>query len=106
MISSIVIASGVGLAYGAMSLIMAAVPVTQTAAANSLNNLMRALGTSIASAVAGVLLASLTTAAGVPSEAAFVLVMLLGAAAALVGLVVVAGIPRRAAPPTPDRRPS
>lgn len=98
-VSSIVIACGIGLSYGAMpSLIMAAVPVEQTAAANSLNNLMRALGTSFASAVAGVLLASLVTSAGVPTEAAFVLVMLLGAGAAVVALVIVAAIPARPAP--------
>ena len=98
-ISSIVISSGIGLAYGAMpSLVMAAVPVTQTAAANSLNNLMRAVGTSTASAVAGVLLAQLTTSVAgltVPSEGAFVLVMLLGAAAALVALAITACIPPR-----------
>ncbi|WP_373695058.1 MFS transporter [Actinomycetospora aeridis] len=93
-ISSIVIACGIGLGYGAMpSLIMAAVPVEQTAAANSLNNLMRALGTSFASAVAGVLLASLVTASGVPTEAAFVIVMLLGAGAAVVAVAIVAAIP-------------
>ena len=98
-ISSIVIACGIGLAYGAMpSLIMAAVPVEQTAAANSLNNLMRALGTSTASAVAGVLLASLVTPAGVPTQAAFVIVMLLGAGAAVVAVVVTAFVPPRPAP--------
>lgn len=98
-ISSIVIACGIGLSYGAMpSLIMAAVPVEQTAAANSLNNLMRALGTSFASAIAGVLLASLVTTAGVPTERAFVLVMLLGAGAAIVALVIVGAIPPRPAP--------
>jgi hypothetical protein len=93
-ISSIVIACGIGLGYGAMpSLIMAAVPVEQTAATNSLNNLMRALGTSVASAVAGVLLASLVTASGVPTEGAFVLVMVLGAGAAVVAVAIVAAIP-------------
>ncbi|MFC5063535.1 MFS transporter [Actinomycetospora atypica] len=98
-ISSVVIASGIGLAYGAMpSLIMAAVPIEQTAAANSLNNLMRALGTSTASAVAGVLLASLVTPAGVPTQAAFVVVMLLGAGAAVVAVVVTAFVPLRPAP--------
>lgn len=104
-ISSIVISSGVGLAYGAMpSLVMAAVPVNQTAAANSLNNLMRAVGTSSASAVAGVLLASLTVPIGgamVPSENSFRLVMGLAAGAALVALAITAFIPRRQAPDAP-----
>ncbi|SFN21882.1 Major Facilitator Superfamily protein [Pseudonocardia ammonioxydans] len=105
LLSSVVISSGVGLAYGAMpSLVMAAVPVTQTAAANSLNNLMRAIGTSTASAVTGVLLARITVSTGgsaVPTEAAFVLAMLLGSATALVALVITGFIPRRpeATPP-------
>jgi hypothetical protein len=80
---------------------MAAVPVEQTAAANSLNNLMRALGTSFASAVAGVLLASLVTASGVPTEGAFVLVMVLGAGAAVVAVAIVAAIPPQRPVPLP-----
>ncbi|ANY05297.1 MFS transporter [Pseudonocardia sp. HH130630-07] len=98
-LSSIVISAGIGLAYGAMpALVMAAVPVTQTAAANSLNNLMRAIGLSTAGAVAGVLLARLTTTVPglgvVPAESAFELVMLLGAGSALVAMAVTACIPR------------
>ncbi|MBN9734765.1 MULTISPECIES: MFS transporter [unclassified Pseudonocardia] len=99
LVSSVVISAGIGLAYGAMpALVMAAVPVTQTAAANSLNNLMRAIGLSTAGAVAGVLLARMTTAGPggsvVPSETAFSLVMLLGAGSALVAMAVTAAIPR------------
>lgn len=101
LVSSLVISSGVGLAYGAMpSLVMAAVPMTQTAAANSLNNLMRAIGTSTASAVAGLLLARMTTTSGgaaVPTEAAFVVIMLLGAGAALCAVAITSFIPRRVA---------
>jgi MFS family permease len=58
---SLLIGAGIGLAYRAMpALIMAAVPVSETAAANSLNTLMRSIGTSVSSAVAGVVLAQLT----------------------------------------------
>lgn len=97
-LSSVVIACGIGLAYGAMpALIMAAVPITQTAAANGLNNLMRALGTSFASAIAGVLLATLVSSSGVPTEGAFVLVMLLGAGGSVVALVIMAFVPKRPA---------
>jgi MFS family permease len=101
LIGTSVVGAGIGLAYGAMpSLIMSAVPVTQTAAANSLNNLCRALGTSTASAMAGLLLATMTTTVGaqtVPSETAFVTVLVIGAAAALIALIVACFIPRRAA---------
>ncbi len=59
---SCIIGAGIGLTYGAMpALIMGAVPASETAAANSLNTLMRSIGTSFASAVAGVVLAQMTT---------------------------------------------
>lgn len=60
---SLVIGAGIGLAYRAMpALIMGAVPASETGAGNSFNTLMRSLGTSFASAVAGVILAQLTIA--------------------------------------------
>ncbi|MCZ9882836.1 MFS transporter [Arthrobacter sp. B2a2-09] len=95
---SIVIGAGIGLAYGAMpSLVMGAVPASETASANSLNTLMRSIGTSLSSAVAGVVLAQLTTTLGgvsMPSQGAFQLVMGVGAAAALGAFAVAAFLPR------------
>ncbi|GAB2812815.1 MFS family permease [Lentzea nigeriaca] len=86
---SAVIGAGIGLAYGAMpALIMGAVPASETAAANSLNTLMRAIGTSISSAVAGVVLTQVT----IPFS--FRLIMGLGAATALLACAVAAFIPR------------
>ncbi|RAS70432.1 MFS transporter [Lentzea atacamensis] len=86
---SAMIGAGTGLAYGAMpALIMAAVPASDTAAANSLNTLMRAIGTSISSAVAGVVLTRVT----IPFS--FRLIMGLGAATALLACAVAACIPR------------
>lgn len=86
---SAVIGAGIGLAYGAMpGLIMAAVPASETAAANSLNTLMRAIGTSISSAVAGVVL----TQVAVPWS--FRLIMGLGAATALLACAVATFLPR------------
>jgi MFS family permease len=91
------IGAGIGLAYGAMpALIMGAVPVTETAAANSLNTLMRAIGTSTSSAVAGVILAQLTVSFGpvaVPSQDGFRLIMALGSATALAAFAIAAFIP-------------
>lgn len=88
-IVSAVIGAGIGLAYGAMpALIMGAVPTSETAAANSLNTLMRAIGTSVSSAVAGVVLTQVT----IPFS--FKLIMGLGAATALVACVVAAFIPQ------------
>lgn len=96
---SAVIGAGIGLAYGAMpALIMAAVPLSETAAANSLNTLMRSIGTSISSAVSGAILAQLTMSLGpvtVPSQDGFRVVLALGAVMALIALVIMSFIPGR-----------
>ncbi|MGY4738005.1 MFS transporter [Streptomyces sp. ATMOS53] len=96
---SCVIGAGIGFAYGAMpALIMGAVDPSETAAANSLNTLMRSIGTSTASAVAGVILAQMTTTFGgtaLPSENGFKVVMAVGSGAALLALLVAAFIPRQ-----------
>lgn len=91
---SCIIGGGIGLAYGAMPmLIMGAVPVSETAAANSFNTLVRSIGTSTASAVAGLLLAKMTITVGstpVPSQNAFRVIMAVGAAAAVVAIAIAA----------------
>ncbi|MEU1803344.1 MFS transporter [Streptomyces sp. NPDC019937] len=94
---SSIIGAGIGLAYGAMpALVMAAVPVSETAAANSLNTLMRSIGTSVSSAVAGVVLAEMTTTLGsvaLPAQNGFRVVMAVGAGAALLAFVLAAFLP-------------
>ncbi|WP_426569985.1 MFS transporter [Streptomyces canus] len=96
---SCVIGAGIGFAYGAMpALIMGAVDPSETAAANSLNTLMRSIGTSVASAVAGVILAQMTTTFGataLPSENGFKVVMAVGAGAAVLAFLLAAFIPRQ-----------
>jgi MFS family permease len=109
LISSI-IGAGIGLSYGAMpALVMGAVPRSETAAANSLNTLMRSIGTSISSAVAGVVLAQLTlTFAGVavPSQNGFRVVMAIGACAALVALGIAAFLPKHSQSTAPQPEPA
>ncbi|WP_343238282.1 MFS transporter [Streptomyces sp. SID13031] len=105
-IVSAVVGAGVGFAYGAMpALIMGAVPVSETAAANSLNTLMRSIGTSVSSAVAGVILAHLTISLGpvsVPSKGAFQVILAIGSGAALAAFAVAALIPARRTDAAPD----
>jgi MFS family permease len=95
---SCIIGAGVGFAYGALPmLVMGAVPVSETAAANSLNTLLRAVGTSIASALAGVVLAQMTTTFGnvvLPSENSFKVLMAIGSGAALLAFAFAAFLPR------------
>src|SRR5205823_2038697 len=94
---SAIIGAGIGLAYGAMpALIMGAVPVAETAAANSLNTLMRSIGTSVCSALAGVVLAHLTIAGTIlPAQNAFRVIIGISAVGALVALAVASFLPRR-----------
>ncbi|MEV6943326.1 MFS transporter [Streptomyces sp. NPDC051172] len=98
---SCVIGSGIGFTYGAMpALIMGAVPPSQSGAANSLNTLMRSIGTSTASAVAGVILSQMTTDLGgapLPSENGFKTVLAIGGGAALLAFAVASFIPRHRA---------
>ncbi|MEO6309948.1 MAG: MFS transporter, partial [Leifsonia sp.] len=90
---------GVGFAYAAMpTLIMAAVPASETAASNGLNSVMRTLGSTAASAVIGVILSvNIVTVNGVttPSTFGFQLTFALCAGAALIGLVLTLMLPRR-----------
>ncbi|HVV20018.1 MAG TPA: MFS transporter [Pseudonocardiaceae bacterium] len=101
---SCLVGAGIGLAYGAMpSLIMGAVPVSETAAANSLNTLMRSIGTSVSSALGGVVLAHMTITLGsavLPSQNAFRVILAICAGAALLAVVIAAFLPGRRATAT------
>ncbi|MCX5140780.1 MULTISPECIES: MFS transporter [unclassified Streptomyces] len=97
MLFLMVSSSGVGLAYGAMpALIMSSVPVSETAAANGFNTLMRALGTSIGAAVIGAILAQMTSESGgftFTSEAGFRTGLMFGCGVALIAVMISAFIP-------------
>ncbi|MET4224408.1 MFS transporter [Oerskovia enterophila] len=97
MLVGMIVSSGVGLAYGAMpALIMGSVPVSETAAANGFNTLMRSLGTSIGAAVIGVVLASMTTDLGghaLTSASGFRTGLLIGCGVAVVAALVASAIP-------------
>jgi MFS family permease len=109
-LASMVIGAGIGLGYGAMpALIMGAVPRSETASANSINTLMRSIGTSVSSAVAGVVLAHMTIDVGgaaLPSQPGFRVVLAVGAGAAVAALLVALAIPglRRPTAPAPAGR--
>jgi len=94
MVATTVTAVGAALAYSAIPLIiMDAVPATETAAANSLNTLMRMLGTSSCSAVFAAVATGLVIEVDghpVPAGAAFTVVFLTAAGAALAAVVIMA----------------
>lgn len=97
-VATTVTSVGAALAYGAIpAMIMRAVPVTETAAANSLNALARSLGTSTCSAVvAAVTTASVMHVAGVefPTHEAYAVVFAIAAAAAFLAIAIGLFIPR------------
>lgn len=86
-LAAMVTYAGFGLAYGAFpALIMANVPVAETAAANAANALSRVVGSTVASAAASAVLAAITAPlAGdhYPTTTAFLVVNVMGGLAAL-----------------------
>jgi MFS family permease len=90
---------GVGFAYAAMpTLIMRAVPPSETAAANGLNSVMRTLGSTISATVVGVIVSTqivIVGGASTPTRGAFAIVFAIGAAVVLIGVVIALFIPRR-----------
>jgi EmrB/QacA subfamily drug resistance transporter len=108
LLAGCVVGAGIGFAYGAMpALIMGAVPASETAAANSFNTLMRSIGSSTSSAVAGAVLAQMTTTFGkvaLPAENGFRTVMAIAGGAAVLALLIAMFLPRHrpaAAAPAP-----
>jgi predicted MFS family arabinose efflux permease len=97
---SCIIGAGIGFAYGALPLlVMGAVPISETAAANALNTLVRSIGSSFASAVAGVVIAQMAITVGghaLPSENAFRVLMAVGAGAAILALILASLLPKQA----------
>lgn len=95
----IIVGSGTGLGYAAMpALIMSAVPIEETGAANGLNALSRSLGTALAAAVvAAVIAGSMVTRDGVtaPTTEGFDAAFVLAICASLVCAGLAALIPNR-----------
>ncbi|OBI84511.1 MFS transporter permease [Mycobacterium sp. E740] len=95
---NVLVSVGVGFAFSSLpALINAAVPVSETAAANGINALARSLGTSISSAVIGAVLAVMTTTAAgqqVPSLGGLRVALLIAVVAAVVAALVALAIPK------------
>jgi MFS family permease len=100
-VGATVVGIGTGIGYAAIpSLINAHTPPTEIAAANGLNTLFRSLGSSLASAIGGSILAADTVILGdfaVPSLGAYQDLFALCAGAAVLVAVVVLFIPHRRA---------
>jgi MFS family permease len=108
-LSATFIYGGVGLAYCALPmLVMANVPVTETAAANSVNNLSRVIGSVLSAAVASAILAASLESfpsGRYPAEWAFVAIYVTGIVFAAGTALLARALPRSAtAAQRPGRR--
>lgn len=107
LIVTVIASSGTALAYGAMpALIMASVPLSETASANGVNTLMRSIGTALSAAVIGAMLALMTTNFGghaITTESGFRAGLFLGLGVAVLSAAIAATIPasRAATAPLP-----
>jgi MFS family permease len=95
---STIVGIGVGFAYAAMpTLIMNAVPPSETAASNGLNSVMRTLGSTIAATLVGVILSShlvISGTIGIPAAQSFTNVFIMGAGVAVAGVILALFIPK------------
>ena len=109
-VGAALVSMGTAVSYAAMpTLIMRAVPITETASANGLNTLLRAIGTSTASAAVAAVLTGTVMRLGpvtVPALDAFKHIFWLAAIASLASAAVALALPRsRAAAPAPAAAP-
>jgi MFS family permease len=98
-ITSVVLGAGIGLAYSSLpALIVGAVPASETGAANGLNTLMRSIGTSVSSAVIGMVLANTANhvqGLAIPTMHGFRVSFLIATAAVALGLLLALFLPGR-----------
>ncbi|MEV3853320.1 MFS transporter [Streptomyces sp. NPDC050095] len=98
-IISVVVGAGIGLAYSSLpALIIGAVDPSETGAANGLNTLMRSIGTSVSSAVIGMVLANTANHVGgvaIPTMHGFRVSFLIATAAVAVGVLLALFLPKR-----------
>ncbi|WP_216590973.1 MFS transporter [Streptomyces brasiliscabiei] len=101
---SVVLGAGIGLAYSSLpALIIGAVDPSETGAANGLNTLMRSIGTSVSSAVIGMVLANTANHVGgvaVPTMHGFRVSFVIATGAVAVGLLLAVFLPGRRVVPT------
>ena len=105
-----IVGAGTGIGYATLpNLINSHTPAAALAAANGINTLARSLGSTLASAVGGSLLASMTMALGgveVPSLAGYRVLFAICAVSALIASVIGLVIARRGEPLAPATTPA
>ncbi|MER5913812.1 MFS transporter [Streptomyces sp. NPDC001982] len=107
---AVILGAGIGLAYSSLpALIVGAVPASETGAANGLNTLMRSIGTSVSSAVIGMVLANTANNVGgvaIPTMHGFRVSFLIATGAVALGLILALFLPGRRPAAHPQLRAS
>ncbi|MGI5375024.1 MFS transporter [Streptomyces sp. CA-251387] len=110
LVIAVVLGAGIGLAYSSLpALIVGAVPASETGAANGLNTLMRSIGTSVSSAVIGMVLANTANnvnGVAIPTMHGFRVSFLIATAAVAVGLLLALFLPKHRPAAHPQLRAS
>ncbi|MER5209156.1 MFS transporter [Streptomyces sp. NPDC002838] len=110
LVIAVLLGAGIGLAYSSLpALIVGAVPASETGAANGLNTLMRSIGTSVSSAVVGMVLANTANnvnGVAVPTMHGFRVSFLIATGAVAVGLLLALFLPGRRPATKPQLRAS
>ena len=98
LVIAVLLGAGIGLAYSSLpALIVGAVPASETGAANGLNTLMRSIGTSVSSAVIGMVLANTANTVNgveIPTMHGFRVSFLIATGAVAVGLLMALFLPK------------
>jgi MFS family permease len=98
LVIAVILGAGIGLAYSSLpALIVGAVPASETGAANGLNTLMRSIGTSVSSAVVGMVLANTANnvnGVAVPTMHGFRVSFLIATGAVAIGLLMALFLPK------------
>jgi predicted MFS family arabinose efflux permease len=103
-LNSLITGAGIGLSFAGMAtLIVEAVPQTQTGVATGMNTIMRSVGGALGAQIAASVVGAHLSASGLPEESGFVAAFVLSAAVLLLAFAAALLIPRRAAEPViPD----
>jgi MFS family permease len=95
-LTSAMLGAGIGLAFASMAtLIVEAVPQTQTGIATGMNTIMRSMGGALGAQVVASIVGAHVGVAGLPSETGFVVALLVSAGGLVIAFIAALLIPRR-----------
>jgi EmrB/QacA subfamily drug resistance transporter len=102
-VNSVLTGAGIGLSFASMAtLVVDAVPQTQTGVATGMNTIMRSVGGALGAQIAASIVAAHVGAGGLPAESGFVLAFVISAGALALAFAAALLIPRARLPePTP-----